>query len=140
MKGIQKLIENEAERLSATREIERLWDSEPGTSEAHMLNLLVKLVEIYEKEQFALAPPDPITAVRFRMEQAGLTRKDLEQALGGRNRVSEFLSGARQLSKTMIQKLHVLFGIPYESLLDTGGGGRQSGRPSPLRARASRRR
>jgi HTH-type transcriptional regulator/antitoxin HigA len=118
MKGCEKLIENEAERREATLEIERLWHAEAGTKEADRLKLLLTLVEVYEKEKFALGPPDPITAILFRMEQAGLTRADLEPIIGGRNRVSEILSGKRKLSKRMIVKLHSSLGIPLESLLE----------------------
>ncbi len=117
MKRITKLIESERERQDALREIEELWDARPGTPDSDRLNLLAKLVELYEKERISMSAPDPITAIKFRMEQVGLTRKDLEPLLGSRSKVAEVLNGQRELSKAMIRNLHANLGIPLESLL-----------------------
>jgi HTH-type transcriptional regulator/antitoxin HigA len=88
-----------------------------GTPEGDQLEVLSILVEQYERENFPVDPPDPIDAILFRMEQGGLSRKDLEPILGGRSHVSEILSGKRQLTVEMIRQLHRRFGIPLVSLM-----------------------
>ena len=89
--------------------IEHLMDAKPGT----------KLVESYEAKHCPLCPPDPIEAIKFRMDQLGMTRKDLEALLGGRGRVSEILAKKRSLSLEMIRRLHGHLHIPLESLIGT---------------------
>jgi HTH-type transcriptional regulator/antitoxin HigA len=110
-------IRTDADHKSALRRIEQLMDSEPGTPEGDELDVLVTLVEAYEDRRFPIADPDPLEAIRFRMEQSGLTRKDLEPLLGSRGRVSEVLNGRRALSIQMIRRLHRELGIPLESLV-----------------------
>jgi HTH-type transcriptional regulator / antitoxin HigA len=101
------------------RRIEQLMDAKPGTKNGDELDVLTTLVEAYEAKHYAICPPDPIEAIRFRMDQLGLTRKDLEAMLGGRGRVSEVLTKKRGLSLEMIRKLHRELRIPLESLVGT---------------------
>lgn len=111
-----KPIRNDTELDTALTEMSCLWGSEPGTPEGDKLEVLALLINDYETKHYPIDPPDPIEAIKFRMEQGGLTRKDLAPYLGGKNRVSEVLSGKRRLSIKMIQKLHQGLGIPLESL------------------------
>ena len=120
-----KPIKTEADYDAALAAIERLWDSEPNTAAADHLEILVTLVEAYEAQHWQIDAPDPVAAISFRMEQQGLTRRDLEPFLGGRGRVSEVLSGKRPLTLAMIRRLHDGLGIPLESLIT----------PSPRRRR-----
>lgn len=102
---------------TALRRIEQLMDAKPGTKNGDELDVLVTLVEVYEAKHCAICPPDPIDAIMFRMDQLGMTRKDLETILGGRGRVSEVLTGKRSLSLEMIRRLHRTLKIPLESLV-----------------------
>jgi HTH-type transcriptional regulator/antitoxin HigA len=95
-------------------------DAKPGTPESDELDVLVTLVEAFEDRHFPIADPDPIAAIQFRMDQMGLTRKDLEPMLGSRGRVSEVLTGRRPLSIQMIRRLNRELGIPLESLVGRG--------------------
>lgn len=97
--------------------IDDLFECAQGTPEHDELELLVMLVESYEDRAFPLDLPDPISAIRFRMEQEGLSPKDLVPFIGSRSRVSEVLSGRRTLSLSMIRALHDGLGIPYDVLL-----------------------
>ena len=81
--------------------------------------MLTTLAEAYEAKHYAICPPDPIEAIKFRMDQLGMTRKDLEAMLGGRGRVSEILTKKRGLSLEMIRRLHRKLNIPLESLVGT---------------------
>lgn len=94
-----------------------LMDAEAGTPKGDELDVLATLVEAYEDRHFPIGPVEPLAAILFRMEQQGLTRKDLEPYLGSRHRVSEILSGRRQLSLAMIRRLHVGLQIPLENLV-----------------------
>ena len=118
---IPKVIKTEEEYESALARIEELMDAEPATPEGDELELLATLVEVYEEKHYPIALPDPIDAIRFRMEQAGLTRHDLEPYLGSRSKVSEVLSGKRPLSLKMIRALNTGLGIPAEALLQEPG-------------------
>ena len=91
--------------------------TEPDTPDGDRLDVLIALVEAYETDHQPIAPPDPVEAILFRMEQQGLTRKDLEPILGSRARVSEILNHKRSLSLDMIRKLHRNLHIPLESLV-----------------------
>jgi len=104
---------------NALREISRLMESDPapGTPDGDALDVLSTLVEAYEARQFPIDLPDPVEAIRFRMEQAGLTPKDLVPAIGQLNRVYEVLNRKRPLTLNMIWRLHEKFGIPAESLI-----------------------
>lgn len=117
MRAEIKPIRSEAAHASAVREIERLWNAKPGTPDGNRLDVLIVLVDAYEEEHHRIDPPDPIDATLFRMEQQGLTRKDLEPLIGSRARVSEVLSGKRALTIDMIRRLHEGLGIPAEVLI-----------------------
>jgi HTH-type transcriptional regulator/antitoxin HigA len=112
-----KPIRNEADYEAALTEIERLWGVRAGTAEGDRLDILATLVDVYENEHYPMDPPDPIEAIKFRMEQQGLTRKDLEGVLGSRTRVAEVLNRRRGLSMNMIRRLHEKLGIPAEVLI-----------------------
>jgi HTH-type transcriptional regulator / antitoxin HigA len=99
--------------------IEQLMEAKPGTKAGDKLDVLTTLVEAYETKHHAIYPPDPIEAIKFRMDQLGMTRKDLETVLGGRGRVSEILTRQRNLSLEMIRRLYRKLHIPLESLIGT---------------------
>jgi HTH-type transcriptional regulator/antitoxin HigA len=113
-------IRNDDDHGRAMSEIERLWGSREGTPEADALEVLVTLVDAYEAKHHAIEPPDPIEAILFRMEQQGLTRKDLVPMIGSRARVSEVLNKKRPLTLAMIQRLRAGLGISADVLV--GGG------------------
>lgn len=104
---------------AALKEVSRLMESDPapGTEEGDRLDVLATLVEKYEAKHFPIDLPDPVEAIRFRMEQAGLEPKDLEPMIGKRNRVYEILNRKRSLTLPMIWRLHTELGIPAESLI-----------------------
>lgn len=110
-------IRTETRYEAALAEIDRLWGSVEGTAEGDRLDILLVLVESYESQHHPIAPPDPIEAIKFRMEQMNLTRKDLEPLIGSRARVSEVINRRRPLSLPMIRKLHHSLHIPLESLV-----------------------
>jgi HTH-type transcriptional regulator/antitoxin HigA len=116
-----KLIKTEEEYSRALSRIEELMDAKPGTPEADELELLATLVEMYEEVQFPMRLPDPIDAVKFRMEQLGLGQKDLIPFIGGRSKVSEILNRKKPLSLSMMRALHKSLGIPAEVLLNEPG-------------------
>lgn len=101
------------------RRVDELMDAKPGTKAGDELDVLTTLVEAYEAKHYAICPPDPVEAIKFRMDQLGMTRKDLEVVLGGRGRVSEILTKKRSLSLEMIRRLHRKLRIPLESLIGT---------------------
>jgi len=112
-------IRNEDDYRAALRELSAYFDDEPaeGTEAADRFEVLATLVEAYEAKHFPIEPPDPIEAIRFRMEQGGLSPRDLVPAIGQPNRVYEVLNRKRALTLGMIRKLHRDFGIPAESLI-----------------------
>jgi HTH-type transcriptional regulator/antitoxin HigA len=112
-----KPIRSVADYNTALAEIERLWGARTGTPEGDRLDILATLVDAYENEHYPMDPPDPIAAIKFRMEQQGLTRKDLEGILGSRTRVAEVLNRRRGLSINMIRRLHEKLGISVEVLI-----------------------
>ncbi len=112
-----KPIKTETDCEQALAEIDQLWGAEPNTVKGDKLDILITLVEAYESEHHPIGPPDPIEAIKFRMDQLGLTRKDLEPFIGSRGRVSEILNCKRELSITMIRELHANLSIPLESLV-----------------------
>src|SRR5271169_4502907 len=101
-----KPIRNEADHEAALAEVERLWGAKSGTPKGDRLDVLVTLIEVYEEKHHPIDAPDPVQAIEFRMEQMGLTRKDLEPLIGKRWRVSEVLNKKRPLSLTMIRRLN----------------------------------
>ena len=117
-----KPIRTEDDYQWALEEIDRLMDAEPDTPEGDRLDVLATLVDAWEEKQFPIEEPDPIEAIQHRMEALGLSRKDLESMIGGRNRVSEVLSRKRPLTIHMIrrfsEKMHIPAGVliqPYET-------------------------
>lgn len=112
-----KVLKTEKEHRKALARVEELWDAPKGSPKAAELELWSLLVETYEREHHALLPPDPVDAVRFRLDQLGLEPSDLARALGGRNRVSEVLRRKRALSVSMMRNLYKEFQVPAESLL-----------------------
>lgn len=112
-----KPIRNDENHREALREIEGLWGAPLGTPKGDRLDVLIALVESYEREHHAIAPPDPISAIRFRLEQAGLDQSALVGIIGSRTRVYEVLQGQRQLTLPMIRRLHKELGVPAESLI-----------------------
>ena len=101
----------------ALKEVERLWGAKAGTSEGDRLDVLVTLVDAYEAEHYPMDPPDPVEAIKFRMEQQGLTRRDLEEIIGTRTRIAEVLNRKRGLSIAMIRRLHERLGISADVLI-----------------------
>ena len=122
---ISKPIRNETEYRRALREIDGLLNAPAGSPRADKLELLSILVEAYEQTHYPIGQADPVEAIKFRMEQQGLSRKDLERYIGSRARVSELLNRRRRPSIEMIRRLHRGLGIPAEVLLQ----------PYPLRGR-----
>jgi|SRR6185437_862732 HTH-type transcriptional regulator/antitoxin HigA len=112
-----KPIRTEAAYEAAMAEMARLWGAKLGTPKGDRLDVLATLVDAYESEHHPVDPPDPIEAIKFRMEQQGLTRKDLEGILGTRTRVAEVLNRRRGLSINMIRRLHDKLGISAEVLI-----------------------
>src|SRR5437868_4509168 len=96
----------------ALHEIERLWDEATGTQWEDHLEVLLTLVDAYEREQYPIDPPNPVEAIRFRLEQQGLDPRALIGVIGNRTRVYEVLRGSRPLSLAMIRRLRERFGIP----------------------------
>lgn len=115
-----KPIRTRADHKSALEEIESLMSAKANTPDGDRLDVLVTLVEAYERAHFPMDLPDAVDAIKFRMEQSGLTPADLEPVIGRLNRVYEVLSRKRPLTLRMIEGLHKKFGIPAESLLKQG--------------------
>lgn len=138
-----KLIKTEAENEAALARLEEIFDAEPGTPESDEAELLTALIEMYEREAYPMDLPDPVEAIKFRMEQAGLKAKDLIPYIGSASKVSEVLAGKRALSLTMIRKLVNELGIPAEVLLQEQGAELpseavlQQGRPFPVAERVT---
>ena len=98
-------------------EAERLWGAKSGTPKGDRLDVLATLIDAYEAEHFPMDPPDPIEAIKFRMQQKGLTQRDLEEIIGTRTRITEVLNRKRGLSIGMIRRLHERLGISAEVLI-----------------------
>ena len=132
-----RLIATDADYKEALAEVERLWGAAPGTPDEGKLELLAMLVHNYERSLEPMPPGDPVEAIKFRMEQQGLSRKALLPVFGTTARISEVLSGKRALTLDMIRKLHAVFGIPLESLIgapmvSTKRKGTPTGRRGPV--------
>lgn len=112
-----KLIKTEDEYNEALSRIDELFDVTPESKEFDEVELLIALVELYEQQHYKIESPDPIEAIKFRMEQMEVKRIDMTKYFGTRGRVSEILNRKRELTLVMIKKLHKDFGIPAESLL-----------------------
>jgi HTH-type transcriptional regulator/antitoxin HigA len=110
-------IRTEEDHEEAISRIEKLIGAAAGTPEADELDLLATLVDAYEAKHYPMDAPDPVVAIEFRMEQLGLTRKDLEPFIGSRARVSEVLNRKRGLTLEMIKRLRSGLGIPADLLI-----------------------
>ena len=112
-----KPIKNKADYRAALKEIEGLMTARANTPEGERLDVLATLVEAYERKHYAMELPDPIEAIKFRMEGMGLKPKDLQPMIGGLNRVYEVLNYTRPLTLPMIRRLHEGLGIPADCLI-----------------------
>lgn len=112
-----KPIRTKADYKAALKAVESLMGAKARTPQGDRLDVLVTLIEGYERQHFPMDLPDAVEAIKFRMEQQGLTPKDLEPLIGRSNRVYEVLNRRRGLTLAMIQRLHAGLGIPAESLL-----------------------
>lgn len=116
-----KPIRNHTDHDAALKEIERLIDSLPGTTDGDKLEVLVTLVEVYEAKNFPIPEPnDPVQVLEYFMESRGLSRTELIEFMGSKERVSEVLTGKRGLSLQMIRRLHNGLGIPAQLLIGNG--------------------
>jgi HTH-type transcriptional regulator/antitoxin HigA len=112
-----KPIKTEGDHAAALHEIERLWGAEEGTARGDRLDVLTTLVEAYEQAHFPIDAPDPIDAIKFRLEQQGADTKALIGVIGNRRRVYEVLRRDRSLSLSMIRRLNQALNIPAEVLI-----------------------
>lgn len=113
-----KPIRSEADYQAALKEVEKLMESQPGTPNGDRMDVLVTLVEAYEEKHFPIPEPeDPVQVLEYYMESRGLSRSDLIDYLGSKERVSEVLNRKRGLSLQMIQRLHTGLGIPADLLV-----------------------
>jgi HTH-type transcriptional regulator / antitoxin HigA len=117
MAGEVRPIRNKRDYEAALKEVERLWGAKTGTRDGDRLDVLATLIDAYETEHYPMDPPDPIEAIKFRMEQQGLSRRDLEEIIGSRTRIAEVLNRKRGLSVGMIRRLHERLGISAEVLI-----------------------
>lgn len=112
-----KVIKTEKEYQAALSRLEEIFDAKRGSKNGDELELISLLIDNYEKEKFPIDLPDPIAAIKFRMEQLGYTQKDLTEVIGLKSRVSEILNKKRKLTLDMIRKLNERLGIPTEVLV-----------------------
>src|SRR5438046_8055519 len=110
-------IRSKRDYEAALKKAERLWGAKAGTPGGDRLDVLATLIDAYEAEHYPMDPPDPIEAIKFRMEQLGLTRRDLEGIIGTRTRIAEVLNRKRALSIGMIRRLHERLGISADVLI-----------------------
>ena len=112
-----KPIRTEADYEAALEEVAALWGAASDTPKGDRLDVLATLIDVYEAKHHTMDPPDPVEAIKFRMEQQGMTRKDLEDIIGTRTRIAEVLNRKRSLSIGMIRRLHDQLGISAEILI-----------------------
>lgn len=110
-------IKNETDYQKALKRLEEIFDAKKGTDEGDELEILTILIDRYENDNFPIGMPDPIEAIKFRMEQLGMKQKDLAEVVGFKSRVSEILSKKRKLTLGMIRKLNATLHIPTEVLV-----------------------
>jgi HTH-type transcriptional regulator / antitoxin HigA len=110
-------IRTAADHQKALADVEKLWGASLGTPKGDRFDVLATLIEVWEAEHYPTDPPDPIEAIKFRMEQQGLTRKDLEGMIGNRGHIAEIFNGKRKLSMAMIRRLNAELQIPAEVLI-----------------------
>ncbi len=120
-----KPIKTRADYRAVLKEIEGLMLARANTPEGERLDVLVTLVEAYERKHYPMELPDPIEAIKYRMESLGLKPKDLQPMIGGLNRVYEVLNHTRPLTLSMIRRLHEGLGIPAECLIKPSSPHRQ---------------
>ncbi len=108
-------IRTKKDYSSALKRVDELWNAKANTPQGDELEILSTLIEAYENKHYAIEAPDPIEAVKFRLDQMSITREELAKILGGKNRVSEVLNGKRKLSFTMMKNLHKHLNIPEAS-------------------------
>ncbi|KPC49658.1 helix-turn-helix domain-containing protein [Amantichitinum ursilacus] len=132
-------IRTEEDYRAALKMVSPYFDNEPapGSADEDRFEILVTLIEAYEAQHHPIAPPDPIEAIKFRMEQQGLTAKDLVPMIGRLNRVYEVLSRARPLTLSMIYRLHTDLGIPLESLVQPAAAKKKKQEGAALPSAAS---
>jgi HTH-type transcriptional regulator / antitoxin HigA len=118
-KKVIRPLRSEADYDAALDEIERYFENDPklGTSDADRFDLLALIIEDYERKHWPIDPPEPIDAIRYRMETGGYTQADLGHLLGSRQRASDILTGKRPLTMRMVWKLHREWDIPAEALI-----------------------
>ena len=112
-----KILKTEKDYNLALKRLEEIFDSKRGTKDGDELELLALLIDNYEKEKYKISMPDPIEAIKFRMEQLGYKQKDLAEVIGLKSRVSEILNRKRKLTLEMIRKLNEVLGIPTDVLI-----------------------
>jgi HTH-type transcriptional regulator/antitoxin HigA len=112
-----KPIRSQRDHDAALKEVHRLWGAKAGTRDGDRLDVVATLIDAYEAQHHPMDPPDPVEAIIFRMEQQGLTRRDLEDLIGTRTRIAEILNRKRGLSIGMIRRLHERLGISAEVLI-----------------------
>lgn len=112
-----KVIKTEDGYFQALKRLEAIFHAAADTPEGDEAEVLSILIEKYEDEHYPIGPPDPIEAIKFRMEQIGMNNQDLAEIIGYKSRVSEIFSRKRKLSLKMIRNLHEKLNIPYESLI-----------------------
>ncbi|MDA0239770.1 MAG: helix-turn-helix domain-containing protein [Proteobacteria bacterium] len=120
-KVLVPVIKTEKDYKAALAQIEKLMDAKANSPEGDRLDVLATLIEAYEDKHYPIGPPDPIEAIKFRMDQMGYTRDDLARLIGGKSRVSELFSGSRKLSLNMIRTLHREWKIPADVLINDAG-------------------
>jgi HTH-type transcriptional regulator / antitoxin HigA len=126
-----KPVKTESDYERALRRVETLWDSPQGSPESDELDVLATLIEAYEREHYPVDLPDPIEAIKFRLEQSGKDSRALIGVIGGRTRVYEVLRRKRPLSLNMIRSLHKKFDIPAHVLITAPRANRRSSRRRP---------
>ena len=132
-----KPIRTPADHAAVLKEIERLWDkAEPGTPDGDKFEVLSTLADAYEREHIAIPTPDPIAAIRFRMEQQGLTPTELVAIFKTRARASEVMTKKRRLNLRMIRRLHERLAIPIECLIQDYKLKTAAGRNGPRKRRS----
>lgn len=112
-----KVIKTEEDYQKALKRLEVIFDASVDSPEGDEAEILTILIEKYEDENYPIGPPDPIEAIKFRMDQLGMKKSDLAEIIGYKSRVSEILSKKRKLTLQMIRKLHEKLKIPYETLI-----------------------
>ena len=112
-----KPIKSETEYELALKRLDKIFDAEPGTKEGDELEILALVIEDYEDKNYPIGPPDPIEAIKFRMEQMGMNQNDLAKIIGHKSRASEILNRKRKLTLSMIRKLNKQLNISTEVLV-----------------------